>query len=173
MHDNIAYVLHGLDILGHISTLLVILSAIVATTLCFRGFVPVLIRLGNGLWKRKIAIFAKSDALVSLDNLLHDSKLFNHTNVLRIPSESDFGIAENASIFLVFWPDWKDEVEKILSRKKDTTALIVYAPQEQGPIPGPVMHMLEKHRNVVVNNFRGRLLNDIVTSMITTGYEKK
>ncbi len=165
--------LQVLNVLGYISTVLVIVSAIIATVLCLRGFVPVLIRLGNGLWKRKIAIFAKNDALISLDNLLHDSKLFNHTNVLKVPSESDFGIAEDASIFLVYWPDWKDDMEKILDRKKDGTALIVYAPQEQGPIPGPVMHALEKHRNVVVNNFRGRLLNDIVISMITTGYEKK
>jgi hypothetical protein len=162
-----------LNVLGYISTVLVIGSALIAAWLCFRGFVPVLIRLGNGLWKRKIAIFAKNDILISLDNLLHDSRLFNHTNVLKIPSESDFGIAENASLFLVYWPDWKDDMEKILNRKKDETALIVYAPQEHGPIPGPVMHMLEKHRNVVVNNFRGRLLNDIVVSMITTGYEKK
>ena len=35
------------------------------------------------------------------------------------------------------------------------------------------MSLLDKKRNVVVNNFRGRLLNDIVVSMITTSYEKK
>ena len=72
-----------LNILGYISTIIVILSAILATILCFRGFVPVLIRLGNGLWKRKIAIFAKNDALISLDSLLRDSKLFKHTNILK------------------------------------------------------------------------------------------
>jgi len=166
-------ILGVLNVLGYFSTLLVIVSALVATWLCFRGFVPVLIRLGNGLRRRKIAVFAKNDALVSLTNLLRDSKLFNHTNVLQIPSESDLGIVEDASVFLVYWPDWKDQIEKILSYKKDGVALIVYAPQEQGPIPTPIMHMLEKHRNVVVNNFRGRLLNDIVVSMITTSYEKK
>lgn len=162
-----------LNFLGYVSTVLVIISALVATWLCFRGFVPVLIRLGNGLWRRKIAIFAKNDTLISLTNLLRDSRLFNHINVLQIPSESDFGIAEGASVFLVYWPDWKEEIEKILSHKKDSTALIVYAPQEHGPIPGSIMNIMEKHRNVVINNFRGRLLNDIVVSMITTGYEKK
>ncbi|MBV9159910.1 MAG: hypothetical protein JO019_04935 [Candidatus Kaiserbacteria bacterium] len=168
-------ILEVLNVLGYISTVIVILSAIVATVLCFRGFVPVLIRLGNGLWKRKIAIIAKGDALIGLENMLHDSKLFNRTNILKIPSESDLGIAEQASLFLVYWPDWKDndDMEKILAHKEDSTALIVYAPQEHGFIPQPVMHALEKKRNVVVNNFRGRLLNDIVVSMITTGYEKK
>lgn len=162
-----------LNVLGYISTIIVIITAIVATVLCLRGFVPVLVRLGNGLWKRKIAIFAKGDSLIGLENLLHDSKLFNRTNIHKISSDSDFGIAEKASLFLVYWPDWKDDMENILRHKADSTALIVYAPQEHGPIPGPVMHMLEKQRNVVVNNFRGRLLNDIVVSMITTSYEKK
>ncbi len=162
-----------LNFLGYVSTVLVIISALVATWLCLRGFVPVLIRLGNGLWRRKIAIFAKNDSLISLTNLLRDSKLFNHTNVLQIPNEGDFGIAEDASLFLVYWPDWKDEMEKILRHKKDSMALIVYAPQEHGFIPKELMAELDKHRNVVVNNFRGRLLNDIVVSMITTGYEKK
>lgn len=162
-----------LDIAGYISTIIVLVSALAAVILCFRGFVPVLVRLGNGLWKRKIAIFAKGDALISLENLLRDSKLFNHTNILKIPDESDFGVAEQATIFLVHWPDWNDDIEKIVCRKKDKTALIVYAPQELGQIPAPTMHMIERQRNVVVNNFRGRLLNDIVVSMITTGYEKK
>jgi len=166
-------ILKIINILGYISTVLVIVSAIIAVVFCFRGFVPVLIRLGNGLWKRKIAIFAKGDALISLDNLLKDSKLFNHTNVLKIPDESDFGIAENASIFLVYWPDWKNVIENILAKKKDNTAFIIYAPKKYGPIPDNIMFLLEKHRNVNINNFRGRLLNDIVVSMITTGYEKK
>jgi len=166
-------ILHILDILGYISTLIVIVSVLTAVVLCFRGFVPVLVRLGNGLWKRKIAIFAKGDALTGLENLLHESKLFNRTNIFRIPSNGDFGTAEKASILIVYWPDWKSDMETILSHKADATALIVYAPQEHGVIPGQIMQMLEKHRNVVVNNFRGRLLNDIVVSMITTSYEKK
>lgn len=144
-----------------------------AVVLCFRGFVPVLIRLGNGLSKRKVAIFAKDNTLTSLKNLLHDSKLFNCNNVLEVPNKGDFGKAEKAGIFLVYWPDWKDDIEEILNKKQDGTALIVYAPQEHGTIPGAVMNQLGEHRNVVVNNFRGRLLNDIVVSMITTGYEKK
>ena len=57
--------------------------------------------------------------------------------------------------------------------KADGTALIIYAPQEHGFIPKETMALLDKKRNVVVNNFRGRLLNDIVASMITTSYERK
>ena len=149
-------------------------ALIVAAAIAWaRGIVPVLYRLGNGLSRRKIAVFAKGDVLVSLENILRDCKLFKQTNIITIATEGDMDAANSATVFLVYWPDWKDNVEDVLRRKSDGTALIVYAPQEHGFIPRDTMSLLDKKRNVVVNNFRGRLLNDIVVSMITTSYEKK
>ncbi len=57
--------------------------------------------------------------------------------------------------------------------KKDGEALVIYAPRSGGPIPENIMSELDTKRNVTVVNFRGRLLNDMVTAMITTGYTKK
>lgn len=148
-------------------------SIVVAAIAWARGIVPVLFRLGNGLSRRKIAVFAKGDVLVSLETILRDCKLFKQTNIIKVPTEGDMGAANRATVFLVYWPDWKDKVEDVLSKKNDGTALIVYAPQEHGFIPRETMSLLDKQRNVVVSNFRGRLLNDIVVSMITTGYGKK
>lgn len=128
--------------------------------------------MGNGLTKRKIAIFAKGDALSSLTALFEDSDLFDVKNVIPITDVRDFGRAEKASIFLVYWPDWTDSISQILSRKGDRTGLIIFAPQRSGFLPDEVIAELEKHRNVVLANLRGRLLNDVVTSLITTGYEK-
>lgn len=161
-----------LGIFGHISTILVVAATVCAIYLCVSGFVPVLIRLGNGLTKRKIAIFAKGDPLRSLQALFEGSDLFRSRNVLPIPDIGDLGRAEKASLFLVYWPDWANHLPEILSRKGDRTALIVYAPQGSGPLSAEAVAQLEKHRNVVLANLRGRLLNDIVTSLITTGYEK-
>lgn len=162
-----------LDVVGYGSTLLVIGATLTAIVLCFRGFVPVLIRLGNGLSRRRIAIFASNDARATLKGLLHDSRLFNHANILEVPGQGDIGVAERADIFLVYWPDCKAYMSEILQQKPDRVPLIVYAPQEHGFIPKEIMVLLEQRRNVVVNNFRGRLLNDIIVSMITTGYEKR
>ena len=160
------------NVLSVASTVVALVAAAAATYYCFRGFVPVLIRLGNGLWRRKIAIFASGDALTNLEILLLDLKLFNRTNIIRVSGDSELEAAEKASVFLVHWPDCQDNINAILQRKKEQTALIVYAPQGQGSIPVEVMVQFELRKNVVVNNFRGRLLNDLVTSMITTGYEK-
>jgi len=156
-----------------ISPLVVFGATAYAIYLCVTGFVPVLIRLGNGLKKRKIAIFAKGDALQSLEGLFGDSKLFNTKNIIRITGSDDFGRAEDASVFLVYWPDWQNEMARILGHKRDQTAMVVYAPQGHGFIPPETMALLEQHRNVVLANLRGRLLNDVVVSLITTGYEKK
>lgn len=144
-----------------------------AIYLCISGFLPVLIRLGNGLTKRKIAVFAKGDALSSLIALFEDSKLFKTKNIIQISSVGDFGRAEEASVFLVHWPDWQADIPNILQRKKDRTALVIFAPQGQGFVPQETIALIEQHRNVVLANLRGRLLNDVVVSLITSGYEKK
>ncbi len=160
-----------LDGIGRITTVIFLVTIIWAVYAWFKGILPAMLRLGNGLAKRKIAIFAKGDNYSSLCDLLTDSKLFNKNNIIRISSPGDFGKAEQSTLYLVFWHDWQDKIDEILTSKKDNTALIVYAPQDLGFIPQEKMKDLNSKRNVIVTNFRGRLLNDIVGSLMTTSYQ--
>jgi hypothetical protein len=160
-----------LDWVGRVTAVIFLLTLIGGLYAWVKGILPALMRLGNGLSKRRIAIFAKGDHLRSLESLLLDSKLFNKKNVIDIPSDSDFGRAEQATLFLIFWHDWQDQIAEILRAKKDNTALVVYAPQELGFIPQDKLQELNGKRNVTVVNFRGRLLNDIVISLMTTSYQ--
>ncbi|MDQ3098281.1 MAG: hypothetical protein M3Q44_00860 [bacterium] len=162
-----------LNYLGYISTILVLITVVLAVVAWTKGIAPALLRLGNGLAKRKIAIFAKSDTLSSLTSLLTDSGLILKENITHIAKDDDFGRAQGSTLFLIYWPDWKDKIIQIRDLKKDGEALVIYAPRSAGMIPENVMGELDKGRNVTVVNFRGRLLNDIVTAMITTGYTKK
>lgn len=139
-----------------------------------RGIAPVLWRLGNGLARRKIAIFAKGDNAASLENLLSDSKLFRPKNIIKIHTSGDIARAEPASVYLMLWHDWsQDDIKEILWQKPDRCALVVYAPYDKGPVPREQMVELDGKRNTTVTNFRGRLLNDVVLSMITTSYEDR
>ncbi|MFA6295241.1 MAG: hypothetical protein WC666_02330 [Candidatus Paceibacterota bacterium] len=156
---------------GIIETIILLVGIVWGTVLWVRGISPALFRLGNGLARRKIAVFAKGDNAGSLRSLLLDSKLFRAKNVFEIKNVSDIGKAEEASIYLVFWQDWSDSIDEILSKKPDACALVVYAPYEKGRIPDDQMKNLDGKRHTAVTNFRGRLLNDIVTAMITTSYE--
>jgi len=71
------------------------------------------------------------------------------------------------------WKSSKASLDSILSDKDDATALIIYSPQEEGILLDEEIKKINQHRNVILVNMRGRLLNDIITSLITTSYEKK
>lgn len=156
-----------LTIIGIIETLLLAAGIIYAVYLWVRGILPVLYRLGNGLAKRKIAVFAKGDHLSSIKSLLEDSKLFRQ-RIIEVTSKQDLGRAEEASVYLVYWHDWSNEINDILAKKPDKCPMIVYAPYNKGKILNDQMENLDGKRNTSVTNFRGRLLNDVVTAMITT-----
>lgn len=159
-------------IVGMVDTIVLTCAILYAIILWGRGISPTLIRLGNGLAKRKIAIFAKGDNVNSLKALLIDSGLFRQSNIFEITSKDDLGKAEKASVYLLFWHDWSENVAEVLSIKPNDCPLVVYAPYEKGRIPDAQMSALDGKRNTAVTNFRGRLLNDIVTGMITTSYKK-
>ncbi len=154
-----------------INIILLIIGVVVGVIAWIRGIAPVLWRLGNGLARRKIALFAKGDNLVSLTSLLIDSKLFNEKNIIPITKKEDTGKSENMTLFLVCWPDWKDDIDSILDEKSDGSALLVYSPTESGQIDKTITTKLDKERNVLLSNFRGRLLSDLVASMIITHYK--
>jgi len=153
-------------IVGFFTVFLVIFGTV-------KGFVPVFARLGYGLWRRKIAIVANNDAYASLDDLIRRSKLFGKDNIFRVTaSQGDLESISRADIILVYWPDSSHLLQHILDQKTERMALIVYAPHAGGRISSNDMQTLESRKHVIVNNFRGRLMNDIVTSLITCGYDK-
>jgi hypothetical protein len=133
-----------------------------------------LLKLRQGLAARKIAILTSTDAQATmLRNLLVDSRLFSAGNMETISSKKELGRAQSkgVSVYLMFWPDWKTDFAAVLQQMHDQDCLIVYAPPADGRIGEAEMQQLETHRHVVVTNFRGRLLNDILITMMTTGGE--
>lgn len=158
-------------IVGGIGTVLMIIGFLYTAWLAIRGVFPVWYRLGIGLSKRRIAIFASTE-YESLRSLLIDSKIFSGNNITQI-NKNDLRKSENETLYLVHWKDYQDKLDEILALKKDSTALIVYAPLNEGRIENQAMlDKINNHRNTLIVNFRGRLLNDILTSLITTSYDK-
>lgn len=158
-------------ILGGIATLFSLAVLVVTVYLWARGIIPVLWRLGNGLSMRKIAIFADSE-FDNLKDVLVDSKLFRESNILRIDRES-IKKAEGCPLLLVHWKVFENQIDDVLQIKRDTDALVIYAPHKDGPVPSDVTDKINRHRNSILVNMRGRLLNDILTCMMTTGFERK
>lgn len=161
------------SIIGIIESIIFVGVLLFALITWSRGILPALWRLGNGLAERKIAVFAQGDHLKELKNLLVDSKMFNQKNIIEVTSLQELGRADQATLFLVFWHDWSVNIDKILEKKRDQVALVVYAPRDLGDVPMGEIKKISDHRNTILTNFRGRLLNDLVSSMITTSYEKE
>ncbi len=135
--------------------------------LVIKGVLPVLYRLGISLSKKKIAIFAESGDFNNLKNILTDSRLFKEKNILHIDKKSRRR-AEAASLLLLHWKSCQGDFDTILNRKKDTQDFIVYAPTEDGRIDDASMKKISEHRSVIVVNFRGRLINDVLVCMMTS-----
>src|SRR4030042_1190162 len=114
-------------IVGGLTTLLMIIGFIYTIYLIIRGIFPVWYRLGMGLSKRKIAIFADEE-FDNLKNMLVDSKIFELENIIKIDKKS-IKKAKSITLFLVHWKCFEAEIDNILKIKDDSDALIIYAPQ--------------------------------------------
>ena len=135
------------------------------------GITPIVIRLGIALWKRKIAIFGSTEVFESIKASLTDSNLFKESNIVHIKADN-IDKAKDETIFLVDWNTFGDKIEQIFSaRKNHQTAIVIYA--KPASIPPEKMNNIANRANTVVVNFRGRLLNDILTSLLTTSYDRK
>lgn len=150
--------------IGGFTSIMLIFGAI-------RGIIPVLWRLGKSLYNRKIALYSETCGQ-SLKTMLVDSGLFKEKNI-HIISNDEISKGSDYTMMIVYYPDFKDSLHEIISQKKDEDSLIVYAPQSKGRIEVEILETINKQRNSIIVNMRGRLLNDVLTSMITTNYGKK
>ena len=158
-------------IVSGILIIIFLIQTISTAYLYAKGIIPVWIRIGRGLSERKIAVFAV-EGFTELRSMLVDSGLFLESNVVQIDKNS-IKKAKNMTLFLVHWESFGSQIEEILALKEEHYAMIIYAPQKEGIIDPTRFNKIANVRNTLVVNLRGRLLNDIFISMITTGYIPK
>jgi hypothetical protein len=157
-------------IVGGISTVVAIFGFGYTIYTVISGVLPVWIRLGRGLSNKKIAVYAENE-YDNFKDLLVDSGLFKEKNIEKITSNF-LSKGERHTMMLVNYNEFTDKIGDILNFKKDSDALIVYV-SNRVTVPPNIVNDINNHRNSILVTFRGRLLNDIVTSLITTAYEKK
>lgn len=156
-------------IFSGVSIILVVIGVIYKITCSVIGLTPIVLRLGKALWNRKVAIFGSVESYASLSASLVDSKIIKEKNIVHIQSDN-IEKAKSRTIFLVDWATFGDRIDQVFSaRNSYQTAIIIFAKPQS--IPNEVMDEIANRPNTVVVNFRGRLLNDILTSLITTSYE--
>lgn len=157
------------------------LSSIVVVLLTFAfwvlGITPLLWRLGLGRWTRKIAIVANLEMYSSLEKDLIDSGIFIKGNITQITNKS-LSDVKNHTLLLVHYQSFtQQDIETILNNKDSASGMIFYFPsfsnKKGESIPNDIRDKISNTPNTTIVNFRGRLLNDLVTTLITTSYEKR
>ncbi|KJU81809.1 hypothetical protein MBAV_005998 [Candidatus Magnetobacterium bavaricum] len=152
-------------IVGGITTISLIIGVFIKITFLFLGITPIIFRLGNAIWNNEVAIFASDAAFGTLRDTLINSKIFKGKNIIQI-SGNDIDSAIGKTIFLLDWETFGDKIDQVLRiLNSHKTAMVIYA--KPGSIPNDKMSDIANRANTVVVNFRGRLLNDILTSLMT------
>ncbi len=152
-------------------TVFITFIAIAYKTICFFwGVTPLVLRLGIALWKRKVAIFGDANSFSSLKLMLVDSGIFKENNIANIDSTA-LSKAKKFDIYLVDWASSSNYINQIFDcRPTDQTPVIIFAAPKA--IPEDKLFDIANKSNTVIVNFRGRLMNDLLTSLVTTSYDK-
>lgn len=140
------------------------------------GIFPLFLRLGFGRWSRKIKIAANGDVYKSLKDDMKNTGIFRKGNIEQITSNSLAKI-EEAGLVLVHYPSFtEEEIRRMVSLKKSSAGFIFYFPEFNPPtnvIPTEMLKVINNEPFATVVNFRGRLMNDIVTTLLSTSYDKR
>jgi len=134
------------------------------------GVTPIAFRLGFAIWQRRVAIIGSGEAYSSLRSTLVDSGVFREKRISHIGLDKIEKV-RGETVLLVDWTTAQAHVDQILSNRKSiNTAVVIFAKPES--IPRDKLGQIVDHPNTVVVNSRGRLLNDILTSLMTTSYDR-
>lgn len=155
-------------IVGGITVITATLGVIYRIISIVFGVSPIIFRIGKALWSRKIAIIGTTESYTVLYECISDSGVFKRKNIQHITIEN-IDKAKEHSVILVDWESSGVQIDDIfMIRKSHNTAVIIYA--KAGSIPRDKMAEIANKSNTVVVNFKGRLLNDILSSLITTSF---
>jgi len=155
-------------IIGGITVLSAAIAILYRILCIILGVTPLVFRIGKALWRRKIGIMGDAESSRILMDCVVDSGVFKKRNIVQINNEN-IDKAKNISLLLVDWESCGTQIDEIfIARNNQNTAVIIYA--KAGSIPQEKMAEIANRTNTLVVNFKGRLLNDILNSLITTSF---
>lgn len=155
-------------IYGGISICITLLSILYVFICWAIGISPVLIRLGLGLWQREIAIISNANAFSELKGILSYTKIFK--NIVHI-NPKNHEESKDKNLVIVDWESANKYVSEVIGERTSiNTPIIIFA--KPATIPNEIMSVIANKPNIVVVNFKGRLLNDVLTCLITSSYKK-
>jgi hypothetical protein len=164
-----------LELVGLITTLIAVLAFFGTVIAGILGISPLLYRLGLGRWRRKITVLSNSDTFASLRDDLVSSGVFRAKNIDHVTNNSLAKVSE-CNLLLVDYGSFTDkQMKTIIKNKRSSAGMIVYFPDfsPTNRVPDDVMKLINDEPHSVLVNFRGRLINDILITLLSTSYDKR
>lgn len=159
-------------IFGGITATIIVIGFVLNIILWALGIGPLLWRLGLGRWMRKITIVADAEHYSQLKKVLVDSGVFREGNISQINNQSIAEVKDRGLLLVHYQSFTSDQIKEILANKKSQAGMVFYFPQTDGTrIPDDIFKQITEKENTTIVNLRGRLLNDVVTTLITTSYD--
>ncbi len=155
-------------IVGGITVVFAVMGIIYRLSCIALGVSPLVFRIGKAVWRRKVAIIGGKDAFDALQECIIDTDIFKKQNVKHIQLTNIEKVKVH-TLLIIDWESCIDHIDEIFTNRKDhNTAVIIFA--QPASIPPDMMIEYANKANTVVVNFKGRLLNDILNSLITTSF---
>lgn len=160
------------EIVGMITTSVMIFGGIVLFFGWFSGVFLVMKRLGLGRWYRKILIISTNDGGQCLKRDLVDSGVFREKNI-TVATDNNLADVKNSDLILYDYWKLPEYISDVLRNKQKEAGLVVYSPANNQRMPTDAVEMINKEPFTVLVNMRGRLVNDILVTLMSTSYDKK
>lgn len=160
------------EIVGMITTSVMIISGVMLFFGWFFGILLVMKRLGLGRWYRKALIVSTNDGGQNLKKDLVDSGVFREKNI-TIANDSNLADIKESSLILYDYWKLPECINDVLRNKQKGAGLVVYSPANNKRMSPDVVEMVNKEPFTVLVNMRGRLVNDMLVTLMSTSYDKK
>jgi hypothetical protein len=151
-----------------LSYVLLIISALIIWA---QGAIKPLYRLGFGLSKRSISILADGRTYNEIATDLKNTKIFKDKLIERLAKPTDISRKDLVIISPSFFDGQSQEdvnealLECIKNQKETSSALLIYTVIW---LDNNVKDAINKESNTILVNMRGRLVNDVLATLMTT-----
>ncbi len=162
----------GFEIVGALTILFAFFTGLATFFGWTAGVFVVFKRLGMGRWYRKVLVIGSFAETKSLKKDLTDSGVFREKNVSEVDGRNLSDVKDASLILLDYWSLTDGQISTMLANKPRSAGLVVYSPMGKNRIPDNISERINNEPFTTIVNMRGRLVNDLLITLMSTSYDK-
>ena len=162
-----------LEVIGAVTIVIAIIGGLATFFGWTMGISMVMKRLGLGRWYRKVLIISDVSNGTSLKKDLIDSGVFREKNIIVIGEQNISDVKSSDLMLLDYWSISPEKALTAIANKQSHAGLVVYSPMKKGRIADEVTERINDEPFTTLVNMRGRLVNDLLITLMSTSYDKK